>query len=265
MCFMGQSPFYDDIAEYYDLIYADWEATMRRHGAAISEMFQVAGLSGSERGLRILDVSAGIGTQALPLASLGYDVVARDLSSGAITRLSREAEERGLTIDTAQADMSEIADSVDGLFDAVIAFDNSIPHLLSDAEIGATFDGLSRLLTPDGALLISVRDYDEVDRAPTSVHPHGERTRGGQAFRLGQEWAWLDDSHYRTTMVVEKFVGGTWIDVVETDAEYYAISIPRLLELMEGAGLRPRRVEEVPFFQPVLYGVLASTRLLPSR
>ncbi len=254
MCFMGQSPFYDDIAEYYDLIYADWEGSMRRHGAAISAMLQVPGSSRSERALRILDVSAGIGTQALPLASLGYDVVARDLSSGAISRLSREAEERGLTIDTAQADMREVADSVDGLFNAVISFDNSIPHLLSDAEIAATFDGLSRLLTPDGALLISVRDYDEVDRGPTSIHPKGERTRAGREFRLGQEWSWHDPAHYRTTMVVEEHLDGVWTDIVRTDAEYYAISIPRLLELMEESGLRSRRVEDVPFFQPVLRG-----------
>ena len=58
MCFMGQSPFYDDIAEYYDLIYADWEGSMRRHGAAISEMLRVPGSSG----LRIRPASGGIQT-----------------------------------------------------------------------------------------------------------------------------------------------------------------------------------------------------------
>ena len=35
---MDQARFYDDIAEYYDLIYSDWEGSMRRHGAAISAM-----------------------------------------------------------------------------------------------------------------------------------------------------------------------------------------------------------------------------------
>ena len=28
---MDQSQFYDDLAEYYDLIYVDWEGSMGRH------------------------------------------------------------------------------------------------------------------------------------------------------------------------------------------------------------------------------------------
>ena len=59
-------------------------------------------------------------------------------------------------------------------------------------------------------------------------------------------------------MVVEEHLDGTWTDVLRTDAEYYAISLPRLLELMEESGLRSRRVEEVPFFQPVLRGLAAT-------
>lgn len=235
---MSASPFYDDIAEYYDLIYADWEDSMRRQGAAISEMLQPLGGSRRAGGLRVLDVAAGIGTQSLPLARLGYDVVARDVSTAAVARLSREATERGLTVDARQADMREVSSSVEGVFDAVIAFDNSIPHILSDAEIVATFRGLLELLTDDGALLISVRDYDDVDRAPTSSHPYGERNRDGRTIRLGQEWTWLDEDRYRTTMVVEQSVEDGWTELLRTESDYYAISISRLLELMEEAGLR---------------------------
>lgn len=251
---MDQAPFYDDIAEYYDLIYADWQESMDRQGAAISAMFGNPKALGSRGGFRVLDASAGIGTQALPLAVLGYDVVARDLSSAAIARLSREAEARGLTIDAEAADMRGVGDSVDGLFDAVISFDNSIPHLLNDDEIVATFRGFSRLLNPNGTLLISVRDYDHVDRTPTSVHAYGEQDRAERTFRLSQEWEWLDDSHYQTLMVVEERVEGRWTDLVRTDAEYYAIPIPRLLDLLDEAGFVSSRVEEVRFFQPVLRG-----------
>ncbi len=68
---VNQGQFYDDIAEYYDLIYADWEGSMLRHGAAIAEILDGRVPSRT----RILDVSAGIGTQVLPLAALGYEVV----------------------------------------------------------------------------------------------------------------------------------------------------------------------------------------------
>jgi glycine/sarcosine N-methyltransferase len=105
-----QSQFYDEIAQYYDLIYSDWEGSMLRHGSAIAAMLE--GRKAAET--RILDVSAGIGTQALPLAALGYEVVARDLSGGAVRRLKREAQERGLEIDTAPSDMRDVGDSVVG-------------------------------------------------------------------------------------------------------------------------------------------------------
>ncbi len=250
---MSQAAFYDEIAEYYDLIYADWEGSMERHGFAISQMLQRGGAECAST-TRILDVCSGIGTQVLPLASLGYEVTARDLSGGSIARLDREASARNLTIDSAQSDLRRVGETVDGEFDAVLAFDNSIPHLLTDAEIEVAFRHLSNLLKPSGQLLISVRDYDRVDRNPTSYHPYGEHTRSGRSLRLGQEWVWTDPSHYRTTMVVEERLSGEWIEIVRTEAEYYVVPIGRLLKLMEGAGLQARIVEDVPFFQPVLCG-----------
>ena len=168
---------------------------------------------------------------------MGYEVVARDLSPGAICRLQREAENRRLRIDAAPSDMRQVVSSIDGLFDAVISFDNSVPHLLTDADIVATLEGFRRVLAPGGVVLLSIRDYEDVDRSPTSIHRYGERTRDGARFRISQEWEWYDASHYRTTMVVEREEGSGWQEVVRTDAAYYAISIPALLELMCGAGL----------------------------
>lgn len=247
---MDQGSLYDDIAEYYDLVYADWESSMQRHGDAIATMIGAI----QSRQARILDVSAGIGTQALPLASLGYDVVARDLSPGAIARLQREAQSRGLAIDAAPCDMRAVSGSVDGQFDAIISFDNSIPHLLTDREIVDTFQSLTTLLRPQGVLLISVRDYSTVDRAPRSFHSYGERVRGGRTFRLGQEWRWVDASHYSTTMIIENYDGGTWTEVVRASAQYYAVPIKTLLGLMTSAGLKAAPVVDVPFSQPVLCG-----------
>lgn len=256
---MDPSPFYDDIAQYYDLIYEDWEGSMNRQGAALAEILGLPRL-GVRQGCRILDVAAGIGTQAIPLASRGYQVVARDLSAKAVARLTHEARRRGLSIDAAKADMREIVEHVEGTFDVVIALDNSITHLQSDDEILVALRGMATVLTPAGTVLISVRDYETVDRSPSSSHPYGERTRDGRRFRLGQEWTWLDTSHYRTTMTIEELVDNRWTDVVRTDARYYAIPIPRLLGLMEEAGLRSSRVDEGHFFQPVLSGLGGGNR-----
>jgi len=148
--------------------------------------------------------------------------------------------------------MRRVAESVAGPFDAVIAFDNAVPHLLTDADIVATFRGLSRLLAPGGSILISVRDYAVVDRSPTSVHRYGERTGDGRRLRLRQEWKWQGATHYRTTMHVEESTGADWIAVVRTEAEYSAVSIGRLLSLMDEAGLVASRRQDIEFYQTIL-------------
>ena len=205
----------------------------------------------------MLDVAAGIGTQSLPLARLGHDVTARDLSRAAISRLAREASSRGLAIEAATADMRTVADSVRGQFDVVMAFDNAVPHLLDDDEILGAFRGFRPLLAPGGLLLISVRDYDKVDRSPSSEHPYGERVRAGRTFRLGQKWSWIDPSRYQTTFTVEERRREQWTELVRTRALYYAVSIERLLELMRDAGFGFAESSAVPFYQPVLVAKLS--------
>lgn len=251
---MSPSRFYDDLADYYDLIYPDWERSMARQGEAIDQMLRSLESPKPKEEIRVLDIAAGIGTQTLPLATLGYDVTARDLSGSAVARLSREAEARGLSIDAAQADMRAVSASVEGRFDVIIAFDNAIPHLQNSPEITRTFQDLCHLLVPGGALILSVRDYDKVDRSPTSSHPYGERARAGDFFRLGQKWEWLDSSHYRTTLVVEQRFGDRWTEIVRTSTPYYAIPVAELLELMGHAGLISCRTSDIPFNQPVLLG-----------
>lgn len=246
--------FYDDLADYYDLIFPDWERSMARQGAAISEVLLANGPRRSATGFRILDAAAGIGTQSLPLASAGFEVTARDVAEGAVRRLGREASSRGLSIDVGQANMRNLVDSVGGPFDAVICFDNSVPHLLADSEIREAFAGFKEVLSRDGLLLLSVRDYEQVDRSPESVHPYGERTRGSKRFRLRQEWTWLDSSHYQTTFCVEEYGDTSWTEVVRTSAQYYAVPVATLLGLMEEAGFASRIVTEVPFYQPMLIG-----------
>jgi SAM-dependent methyltransferase len=251
---MSTAEFYDDLAEYYDLIYADWGDSMLRQGQAIVQILRDHLPERGEERLGLLDVAAGIGTQALPLAQLGHRVTARDLSAGAINRLSREARERDLSIDAAAADMLGVSETVDCRFDSVLCMDNSLPHLLTDSEISAALSQFRELLVPGGLLLLSVRDYAKVDRSPKSTHLYGERRRGSRKFRLGQTWEWLDPSHYRTTFLIEEAREGGWEKVCETHSTYYAIAIPRLLELMEAAGFVSGGQSDSSFFQPVLAG-----------
>lgn len=93
--------FYSELSDFYHLIYPDWEVSIQRQAEALDATVRdVWRGSGT-----VLDVSCGIGTQSLGLASRGYKVTASDLSPGAIERARREALRRGLDISYSVADM----------------------------------------------------------------------------------------------------------------------------------------------------------------
>jgi hypothetical protein len=55
-------------------------------------------------------------------------------------------------------------------------------------------------------------------------------------------------------MIIEESVGQSWTELIRTDAEYYAVPVERLLQLMAEANFVATLVHDVPFFQPVLSG-----------
>jgi 2-polyprenyl-3-methyl-5-hydroxy-6-metoxy-1,4-benzoquinol methylase len=69
--------FYDQLAPYYHLIFEDWQASIDRQGNCLDAIIR-AEWGPSFR--TVLDAAAGIGTQALGLATRGYQVTASDLS-----------------------------------------------------------------------------------------------------------------------------------------------------------------------------------------
>lgn len=252
---MHVQQFYDDLAAYYDLIFEDWDASMARQGAAITQLLETElGASGAPGSARLLDAACGIGTQALPLAARGFRVTGRDLSPAAVARMGREAAARQLSVEGGIADMRSIASTVVGPFDAVLAFDNSIPHLLTDTDILTAFRQFKAVLRPGGLCLCSVRDYDQLQRGVPATHPYGERTRGAERFHVQQEWAWDDPMHYDVTFVIERDSPGGPTTVLRTTTRYYAVSVARLVALMDQAGFVDCRRVDGLIYQPVLVG-----------
>lgn len=82
-----------------------------------------------------------------------------------------------------------------------------------------------------------------------------EAVRGEIAGRVRhlpfQVWRWLSKDHYEMTLyiVIDEPAGARTLRVT---ADYYAVPITRLLELLSEAGFtKCRRVDDL-FFQPVL-------------
>src|SRR5690349_8664884 len=139
------SEFYDEISPFYHLIYGDWKESIVRQARALESIIREFW---GERSKTVLDLSCGIGTQALGLSELGFALTASDLSPQSIERAKQEAEKRGLRIEFSVADMRKAFEHHGRSFDVVIACDNAVPHLLSDDEILTAFKQFYRCTNP---------------------------------------------------------------------------------------------------------------------
>lgn len=242
--------FYDQLAPFYHLLYPNWDASVARQSRGIATVLEEFGIS---PGARILDAACGIGTQTLGLAQLGYDVTASDLAPAAVARARTEAQRRNLRVTFAVADLRLLSTVFATPFAAVIACDNAVPHLLSDADIRTAFAECRRVLEPGGALVISVRDYAEIERRSPDVRPYGSRTEGDCRYSAEQTWRWEGDQ-YDLTLRLTQQCGSEPPVVREFHSRYYAVEVSTLERLLREAGVERVTRRDEHFFQPLLVG-----------
>jgi SAM-dependent methyltransferase len=226
--------FYDELCDDYEQLFDDWDRTSTQHARAVDGVLQAAGVPGTD----VLDCAAGVGTQALGLAAIGYDVTASDLSSGAIARLRRNAARTGLLGVTAViADFRDLQAAGLQRFSAVMALENSLPHLLEESDVRSAFASMAACLRPGGVLLVSTRDYDAertTVNAPTRVLDNGARV-------VVQVWDWQEaDVYLLRYLFITRSPQGIW-DVLERTVPLRAWTRAQLSAVAEEVGLQDLR------------------------
>jgi SAM-dependent methyltransferase len=242
--------FYDDLAPLYHLIYQDWDASIERQGRQLGALIEREWPNTA----RVVDVACGIGTQALALARLGFQVTASDLSAGAIERAKREAEKRRLPISFSIGDMRAAHAHHGGGFDVAVCADNSLPHLLTDEDLLRALHQMRDCIRPGGGCLITVRDYDAEPRGLNILKPYGVRIEGTKRYLVFQIWDFEQQYCNITFYFVEENLVTGEVATHVMRAKYYAVSTTVLMGLMAAAGFQNvRRLDDV-FYQPVLVG-----------
>jgi SAM-dependent methyltransferase len=242
--------FYDRLAPLYHLIFPDWDASIERQADQLAGIIHDRWGAGARS---VLDVSCGIGTQAIGLARLGFAVTASDLCAAAVERAKAEVRRRGIEIDLSVADMRSAHDHHRRQFDVVISCDNSLLHLLNDADLLAALRQFHACTRPGGGCLITVRDYDREERGTGIVKHYGVRGEGGVRYVLFQVWD-FDGEVYDLAMYFVADDGGECPATHVMRSKYYAIGTDRLLDLMRRAGFVSVERLDGRFYQPVLVG-----------
>jgi ubiquinone/menaquinone biosynthesis C-methylase UbiE len=243
--------FYDALAPWYHLVYRDWEASVAQQGQALASLLASEGSSPSQN---VLDAAVGIGTQALGLATRGFRVTGSDISPVAVHRAGNEAARLGIQLRLVIADVRALPVR-SATFDAVIACDNALPHLLSEREIHQALRECLRCLRPNGRCVISMRDYEAPPPSGTvETRDYGDRVWSGRACRLAQIWRW-HGAFYDVAFELVTTDSAKEVVARTPPTTYFAIRTERVVMLMERAGFtRVRRIDGC-LFQPVLVGV----------
>ena len=246
--------FYDRMSvEYHHNMGFDWEEVMRDEGAVIHRFLE--GQMGHQGPLSLLDCTCGIGTQALGLALQGHRVHASDLSPVSVDCARREAADFGVAMAFSVADFRDLGAVISDTFDVVISCDNAIAHCLEDDDLAAALASMKTRLKPDGLLLLSLRDYDELIKDKprfTSQHvqdrPDGRRV----VFQL-RDWA-DDGRRYRAhQFLIKENEDGYGLKHFET--VHRALLRDEMMAALRDAGYRDIRwhhPEESGYYQPIV-------------
>ena len=155
----------DDASRYgrsFADVYDEWYASAFDTEAALTTLRRLAGVG------PVLELGAGTGRLAIPLAASGLDVVALDASAEMLRRL-RDNDTDGRVV-TVLADMAEPSASPllrDRRFALVVCACSSILNLPDEASIGRCLSASARLLAPDGVLVIEAIVPAAPDSIPT--------------------------------------------------------------------------------------------------
>lgn len=242
--------FYQSLANYYHLIFDDWNKTIARQAEILNQIL-ASEIPGPV--LKILDCACGIGTQAIGFANLGHHVVASDLSAAEIARAKSEAGHRALNISFHVSDMTSLTEIAENDFDVVAVLDNALPHLTGH-QLRDAVRAMSSKLKPNGLFIASIRDYDKlVLQRPTTQEPafYGDKKDRRIVHQL---WDWIDDRSYVVHLYITMLSHGKW-KALHFVSEYRSLLRIELTSMLESAGFEEIRwlmPAESGFYQPIV-------------
>lgn len=103
-----------------------------------------------------VDLGAGHGLQSIPLAEIGYQVVAVDFNQQLLDELKINAKD--LNIKTINDDIKKVKDFTDHP-ELIVCCGDTLSHLANKSEVKTFISDISNSLESKGKVILSFRDY----------------------------------------------------------------------------------------------------------
>ena len=241
--------FYDNLASQYDKLFLDWKATIEEQSIILDKLFKD---NGYDNKAEILDCACGIGTQAIGLATLGYDVTASDISDGELVEARQRAIENNVKICFENADFRRLSKTFSQEFDIIIAMDNALPHMLSKSDLEMAIKSITNQIASGGMFVASIRDYDVLlESKPPYSAPYIHKTEKGQRVSF-QTWRWNGDNYKLIQYIIEDEEN---LKTSKYECEYRAVRRDELTNILLSNGCSNviwKSPEETGFYQPIV-------------
>ena len=241
--------FYDNMATQYDKLFLDWKATTNEQAEILSKIFKKYGFDFSAK---ILDCACGIGTQAIGIAKLGYQVTASDISKGELVEAEKRAIENNVKICFKEANFCALSDVFTDKYDIIIAMDNALPHMLTSNDLELAIKSIVNQMESNGVFVASIRDYDSLlTEKPPYSPPYIHKTDKGQRISF-QTWVWDDENYKLTQYIIDDEES---LLVSKFDCEYRATRREEITNLLLAHGCNKvewKFTDETGFYQPII-------------
>jgi SAM-dependent methyltransferase len=149
------------LADVYSWMYGGWDAALARY----TEFFATRRIAPA-KSARAVDLGAGCGFQAIPLARLGYSVTAIDIDRKLLREL--QAHSGGAQIETICANLVDFRRHAVEPVELVVCMVDTLLHLDSRDVVGRLFGDVLEALEPGGTFIATFRDFsvaaEELDR-----------------------------------------------------------------------------------------------------
>ncbi|NQE35719.1 class I SAM-dependent methyltransferase [Microcoleus asticus] len=148
----AQDHYNQQLAAVYSWMSGNPEAAIERNHALFCQL----ALDSAPRGLAI-DLGAGSGFQSIPLAKLGFSVVAIDFCDALLSELRDRAKH--LSIRTIHDNLLNFSQHIQEQAQLIVCMGDTLTHLESLSAVDSLLLDIERCLIENGMLILTFRDY----------------------------------------------------------------------------------------------------------
>lgn len=185
------------------------------------------GIDRSQGGLAV-DLGAGFGTHAIPLARRGFEVIAIDSCAALLDEM--KAQEQGLPIETVLGDLHTFHRHLRRSPELILCMGDTLTHLENEAAVISLIEEASAALGSGGRLVTTFRDYSNALTAEQRFIPVRSDER-----RILTCFLEYTDSHVAVHDVLHEWRDARWRMTVSAYPKL-RLSPAWVIEIMEKNG-----------------------------